>query len=335
MRSTERPRHLDEASARVCVACGCKSLIDSRPAITYGSPSAAQQERARQFMRCPACGLGQRLRRPSAEELADMYAATPVEAMDYDYEANAAWARTRAFLRSRFGESAPITVLDVGCHTGQFLGGLPNAWTKLGIEMGTETGRVAAEKQAVTIISQSLRDAPAHRRGTCDVVTMFDVVEHVSNPLEGLQQAAGLLKPGGLLILSTGNLDAWTWRWLGWNHWYVETEQHLNVLTGAFLRFAGKRLGLDLEELADIPHRKATLSRRCREAIRLVYWGLQLRGGWMRAPQRLLQVLPGQKRLRHMSSVPWSMSLSDHMLARLRLTNGQETSASLVQAKAL
>jgi 2-polyprenyl-3-methyl-5-hydroxy-6-metoxy-1,4-benzoquinol methylase len=43
--------------------------------------------------------------------------------------------------------------------------------------------------------------------GAFDVVTFWDSIEHVTRPRENLQTAARLLRPGGLMLLSTDNFD--------------------------------------------------------------------------------------------------------------------------------
>ena len=137
------------------------------------------------------------------------------------------------------------------------------------------------------------------------------------DPGAGIAQAARLVKPGGVLLIGSGDLDAWTWRWrwLGAGHWYLQTPQHLSVISRRFLHCMTDRHGLKLHDFAKIPHRHARASVRFSELIRATYWGLRQRRGVWRLPRRLLQSLPGLRHLRHMQSVPWTMTLKDHLLA--------------------
>jgi 2-polyprenyl-3-methyl-5-hydroxy-6-metoxy-1,4-benzoquinol methylase len=52
----------------------------------------------------------------------------------------------------------------------------------------------------------TIHDAP-QPAGSLDVLTMFDVIEHVPDPLGDLRKAFDLLAPGGLVVLSTPNID--------------------------------------------------------------------------------------------------------------------------------
>ena len=296
-----------------CRSCGSVELDDLGPC---ARPVAAEAGiDPGHLLRCRLCGLGQRHPIPDADAIAAMYADASPEAMAYDYEANAAWALARQWLRGRFGNRHDVAVLDIGCHTGSFLGGLPEAWLRYGIESAREPCRIAHEKQNVTIIGARLEDTAAAWVGKFDAVTLFDVIEHLPDPGTAIAQAARLVKPGGVLLISSGDLDAWTWRWLGAGHWYLQTPQHLSVISRRFLRFMADRHGLCLLRTDAIPHRHAGVMVRSGEWARATYWGLRQRHGAWRLPRRLLQSLPGLRHLRHMQSVPWTMTLEDHLLA--------------------
>ena len=296
----------------------CRSCESSEMALLGDCPQpmpVADSGDPGQLFRCDQCGLGQRHPIPAAEMIAAMYDDAPTEAMAYDYEANAAWRLARRWLRARLDGKQDVSVLDIGCHTGRFLGGLPEAWSRHGIESAREPSRVAREQQSVTIIGARIEDIDAVWSGKFDAVTLFDVIEHLPDPGAGIAQAARLVKPGGVLLLSSGDLDAWTWRWLGSGHWYLQTPQHLSVISRHFLQQMAARHALDLRRIAKIPHRHARASVRFSELIRATYWGLRQRRGVWRLPHRLLQSLPGLRQLRHMQSVPWTMTLQDHLLA--------------------
>ncbi|MDI1253517.1 methyltransferase domain-containing protein [Thermomonas sp.] len=237
--------------------------------------------------------------------------------MAYEYEDNAAWSLARASLRARLVDRAGVLVLDIGCHTGAFLAGLPDAWLRHGVESAREPVRIAQEQHAVTVIGERIETIDDAWAGKFDAVTMFDVLEHLPDPGAALAAAARLVKPGGTLMVSSGDLDSWTWRWLGSGHWYLQTPQHLSVISKPFLQDVARRQCLKVREVHSIPHRHANLAARSSDAIRALYWGMRRRGGVWRIPHRVLQSLPGLRHLRHMQSVPWTMSLRDHFVATL------------------
>ena len=96
-------------------------------------------------------------------------------------------------------------VLDVGCGQGSFLaragakGALPT-----GIEFNRAAGDVARAK-GVEILPVLLSDHARERSGYYDVVTSFQVLEHVTNPREFIEGSLEVLKPGGRLIVGVPN----------------------------------------------------------------------------------------------------------------------------------
>jgi SAM-dependent methyltransferase len=237
--------------------------------------------------------------------------------MDYPFEDNCAWAAARDFLRRQWTDSQPRRILDIGCHTGAFLAGLPREWERFGVESAEAPVRVAEQLHGIDVIADRIETIAPEWEAQFDAVTLFDVVEHLADPAASLLRAATLLKPGGVLIASTADLDAWTWKWSGGRHWYLQAPLHLSVASGEFFRYMAGAAGLDFIELSRVAHRRGDFRSRWRERVETVHWEARQRGGWYRIPQRLLQALPGLGDLRHMQSVPWSMRLKDHLFVVL------------------
>ena len=102
-----------------------------------------------------------------------------------------------------------IRVLDVGCSRGNFLA----AGTRLGFQMeGVEpAAAVAAAAQAAGLkVHAGLLEDIGFPLATFDVVTLFEVIEHLKQPRTLLHECRNVLKPGGLLVISTGNTASWT-----------------------------------------------------------------------------------------------------------------------------
>ncbi len=118
--------------------------------------------------------------------------------------------RRLATISALLGKSpAALRVLDVGCSRGNFLA----AGAKLGFHMeGVEpaaTVAAAARAQGLQVHNGLLADIrlpPA----SFDAITLFEVIEHLKEPLPLLRECHRVLRPGGLLVLSTGNTASWT-----------------------------------------------------------------------------------------------------------------------------
>lgn len=98
-------------------------------------------------------------------------------------------------------------VLDVGCGQGSFLA---RAGEKGAVPTGIEFNRDAGERaraKGVEILPMLLADHARERPEYYDVVTSFQVLEHVTNPREFLEGSLHVLKPGGTLIVGVPNDD--------------------------------------------------------------------------------------------------------------------------------
>ncbi len=110
----------------------------------------------------------------------------------------------------------PARVLDVGCGNGAFL----DAAARAGYEVeGVDISEAAAalcrsrghRARAVDFLSASF-DEPY------DMVTMWDVVEHLQHPAAFLSRARELLRPGGLLVLKIPGFGRPGFTAISWYH---------------------------------------------------------------------------------------------------------------------
>jgi 2-polyprenyl-3-methyl-5-hydroxy-6-metoxy-1,4-benzoquinol methylase len=104
------------------------------------------------------------------------------------------------------------TLLDVGCGTGAFLafaGRRVHGARLTGIELDAERAAQArAANPGATVLAGDAAAVAAGLAGTYDLVTLWDVLEHVPEPGALLASLAGRLAPGGVLFVQTIHEDS-------------------------------------------------------------------------------------------------------------------------------
>jgi len=112
----------------------------------------------------------------------------------------------REFLR-RF-DAYRGRLVDVGAGLGFFVKAAREAgWEAEGWEVARPAVEWGRKELGLTALHEGrVQDVP-FAPGTVDAVTLWDVIEHLPDPLETLAWARGVLRPGGLLFLQTPNVD--------------------------------------------------------------------------------------------------------------------------------
>lgn len=97
-------------------------------------------------------------------------------------------------------------LLDFGCAAGYFLEmARDGGWQIAGVELSQEMARSASQVLGISIAS-SLDALPAQG---FDAITLWEVVEHLPQPVAELRRLRERLRPGGLMMLSTPNTGHW------------------------------------------------------------------------------------------------------------------------------
>jgi len=114
-------------------------------------------------------------------------------------------------------------LLDVGCERGYFLDIARQHFEVTGVETDRDTA-AQARGRGVDVFNGTLREAD-FPDASFDVVTAFHVIEHVNSPKLELAEMFRILKPGGLLVLETPNIDT-IWFRVFRSHWRQFIRDH-------------------------------------------------------------------------------------------------------------
>jgi SAM-dependent methyltransferase len=145
-------------------------------------------------------------------------------------------------LKEAIGKLAGRSALDIGCGSG----GLVRAMRIEGAEAfgydASEHSRRLSREYGAPLAADSIDELVAQGR-KYDIVTAMEVIEHTLSPTAFLRTIGGLVKPGGILFIETGN---WNLVRLLRGTPYVMPEGHIHYLTPVTLRAFFRKVGIDV-----------------------------------------------------------------------------------------
>jgi SAM-dependent methyltransferase len=203
------------------------------------------------------------------------------------------------------------SVLDIGCGSGALLSLLPERFRRCGIEIGVEA-RTMAAAHGVELLGSNIADLDTLDR-SFDAIVACDVVEHFPNPKAFIESVMRQLRPGGLLLLSTGDASAWLWRLCGGNFWYCQYAEHLSFVSPRWLADQDSS-GAELVELQRFAYGSLTLASRIKLSALLGFYLLAPTtfGRWLAGKRGLAAATPFH------ANPPGQGLTRDHMVAVLR-----------------
>jgi 2-polyprenyl-3-methyl-5-hydroxy-6-metoxy-1,4-benzoquinol methylase len=130
-------------------------------------------------------------------------------------------------------------ILDVGCGKGEFLQEANNAGFRV---YGTDIAK-PIRSYLKKIHIPSFSSVSEVDDNSFDVVTIFDVIEHTPDPHRFISELCRVLKPGGILMVSTPNAASLSARFLKESWWVFGPEGHYVLFTPESLKILLKQHG--------------------------------------------------------------------------------------------
>lgn len=138
-------------------------------------------------------------------------------------------------------------LFEIGCAYGFFLDLARHSYEVSGVDISEDA--VASAKKELGLKVESgdflqLKDNP----GNFDFICMWDTIEHLAEPFNYLKKAAQWLKPGGHLLLTTGDIGSFLAKMRGENWRQIHPPTHLFYFSKPTMVKALQLAGLELVE---------------------------------------------------------------------------------------
>jgi SAM-dependent methyltransferase len=201
------------------------------------------------LVQCEGCGLLYLNPRLSGAALSayypeDYYAHLAVrkrnwlQQLDYEYGIEKRFREIRRYVPQ------PGCMLDVGCGTGDFLVGMrERGWKVRGIELSAQAVRHAREGWGLDVQATSLEEAEL-APNSLDLVTLWNVLEHLPDPKGALRRIERALRPGGVVVFAVPNFQSYDRQLFG-RYWIgYDLPRHLYLFPEPVLRSMLSEVGL-------------------------------------------------------------------------------------------
>lgn len=209
---------------------------------------------------CPRCHRRALDPRPAPEALAYWYGPSyfgastrkfvgPVEAFVDLFRDGRAREAARLLARRPPVSGDRARVLDVGCGSGLFLAALAKRGFEChGTEFSDDTAVRARSLPGLRIHTGPI-DAGTYAEGSFDLISVWHVLEHLSDPDELLRHCARWLRPGGALMLAVPNIDSWQARLFRGDWFHLDPPRHFFHFGPGSLRAAFAAAGFRVERM--------------------------------------------------------------------------------------
>jgi 2-polyprenyl-3-methyl-5-hydroxy-6-metoxy-1,4-benzoquinol methylase len=231
------------AAIKVCPLCTSdRSRLFQRVTVTRGPAAGAYELRS-----CEACELIFVDPRLDDSILARLYDEDFYFSTGRALEGISEWVirqiqRTRQRRVQRFVRSGAL--LDIGSGDGRFVHHMASqGWQATGLDFSPAAQALAqARGGGGRFLCGSLFDHE-FEPSSIDLVTLWQVLEHIGETREFLERTHDLMRPGGVFVAAVPNIEGLSARLTGERWWGLDVPRHLVHFTPRTLRNALEHAG--------------------------------------------------------------------------------------------
>jgi len=151
-------------------------------------------------------------------------------------------------ITSKIKPKEGLKLLDIGCAYGYYLDlARLYGWDVRGVELNPEAVREGKDILKLDIKHGRIQDHHFEDE-SFDLITCWDLIEHLQDPKGFLQANNRILKTGGSLVLSTPDISSWPSRIMGRRWMGYKTIEHVHFFSRDTLAEYFKRTGFELKE---------------------------------------------------------------------------------------
>jgi SAM-dependent methyltransferase len=226
-----------------------------------------------EILRCPSCGVGR-------AAVGDFHPENFYNESYFSGEMGAYpdYLGAEEVLRAEFRQQCDFLrrhlpsgkLLEVGCAYGFFLQEARRHFEVFGIEMSETAVRYCHSNGLAQVRQGESNPAWLAANGPFDALVMLDVIEHIDDVAGTMDLLLGHLRPGGVLLLTTGDWDSMLARYLGASWRLMTPPLHLWYFTPTSLRILLGRFGCREENISR-PWKRVPVDLILRQAASMLH----------------------------------------------------------------
>lgn len=158
-------------------------------------------------------------------------------------------------------------LLDIGCSNGAFIEAAKDyGWEPSGVEL-LQSSAHFAQQRGLKVYTQPLHELRLEPE-SYTAITMWQVLEHLTDPVDFLKECWRLLKPSGVIAFSTPNIKSISWKLLRSSWPAIEPGNHHHLFSPQTIRRMFKDCGFNECQVETIDIQPATVKQIRKKLIK-------------------------------------------------------------------